>query len=378
MNDSVNALNVLTSRKALFQAIACARMANVTLVILGPPGSGKTEITQQVGKMGTKCLPYPMLERIDSIPDTWVPNVLSIYASQVTGEDLVGFPYMPPGETNPDHFEFVPGKALRALREGDFFIGDEFTTPAAPSTVKAFLQIACGERLCIGDYIGPKNVTRILLGNRPEDGNVDFEYNPVVGNRVVKYEYMGPTADEWVPWALEHDVHPVIATVIRMEPALLNAFDAEADRSGTPRSWMNASRNLLAAEHLAGGRHNIDIGTRMQRVASAVGDASALKLESIFELQDKLVPFGTIVADPENAPIPDPHREPAAHFLTVTHVGNRTTPETWRKVCAYIARLPVEMQGIAIMPIRTRHPELVTTPEFMEFQVRTSGLVIDD
>jgi len=378
MSDSALQLNILNSRKALYKAIARARRCGVTIVIEGPPGSGKTEITEQLASLGKDCLPEAMEAEKDSIPDTWRPKVVSTYASQVTGEDLVGMPFLPPGETSPEHFEFVTGKALRSLKRGDFWIGDEITTPAAPSTEKAMLQMAASKIISVGDWVGPPDVTRILLGNRPEDGNVDYSFNPVVGNRVVKYEYTGPTVDEWIPWFFAHDGHPVIGTVIKMEQELLNKYDAELDRSPSPRSWFNASRNLTAAEWLAGGRHNVSIAERMQCVAAAVGDAAALQVEAIFQLHDKLIPFGAIVKDPDNCLVPDPHHDPAAHFLTVTHVGNRCTPDVWKPVSRYIARLPVEMQAVAVTPIKTKFPELITTPEFQEFTVRTSGLVIDE
>jgi hypothetical protein len=238
--------------------------------------------------------------------------------------------------------------------------------------------MAASERIAVGDWVGPPNVTRLLLGNRADDGNLDYQLNPVVCNRTVVYEYLGPTADEWIPWFLEHRGHPVIATAIKMNPDMLNAYNADEDRSPTPRAWYNASKNLIAAEKLAGGRHNVDIGIRMQRVAAAVGDAAALQTEAIFEMHEQLVPFGDIVSDPENARLPDPEQDPAANFLTVTHVGNRCEPATWRPVCRYIARMPVELQAVAIAPIAVKYPELTTTTEYLEFSQRTSGLLVAD
>jgi hypothetical protein len=75
--------------------------------------------------------------------------------------------------------------------------------------------------------------------------------------------------------------------------------------------------------------------------------------------------------------VPNPQTEPNQLFLCVTHVGNQCRPEHWANVSQYVARLPIEMQGICVTPILQRHPELLTTPEYMEYTARTAGLVID-
>jgi hypothetical protein len=207
---------------------------------------------------------------------------------------------------------------------------------------------------------------------------VDYEANPVQGNRVCRVQYLGPTVEEWFDWAVPRGQHPVVATFIRMEGRdSLNAFDPEQDRSPTPRSWWNASRALLELEEMHGGRNAVSLATRMSVVSAFVGDASALKLEAVFELAATMIPFSEIVANPTKVRVPDPMTEPSQLFLCVTHVGNRCHPEHWSQVAKFIARLPIEMQATAVSPILQRHPELKTTPEFVAYTARTAGLVIN-
>ncbi len=364
-------LNIAHDRKELFMYYMLARRTNTTLDVEGPPGSGKTEMIGLLAEMGRTCLPEALDP--DSLPDGWVPRTSIFYLSQWSGDDMVGYPM-----EGPDGLTFLPPMMLRKLREGDFLVCDEKTTPCAPSSIKGMLQLTQGERAAIGDWVGPDNVTRITLGNGAEHGNVDYEANPVQGNRVTRLTYLGPTVDEWLEYVGPKGIHPVIGTYVRMEGRdALNAFDPELDRSPTPRSWWNASRSLLSMEDMLGGRRAVRTHQRMAVASTAVGDYAAIQLETIFELADTMVPFSEIATNPLGAHVPSPSSEPNELFLCVTHVGNRTRPEHWENVAQYIARLPIEMQGTVVAPILKRHPELITTPEFMEYSARTAGLVID-
>ena len=111
-------------------------------------------------------------------------------------------------------------------------------------------------------------------------------------------------------------------------------------------------------------------------MASFIGDPAAIQLETIFEMADTMIPFAEIVMNPNGTSVPDPQREPNELFMVTTHIGNRCHPEHWSAVSQYIRRLPIEIQGICMSPIIKRHPELVTTPEYMEYTTRTAGLVI--
>jgi hypothetical protein len=369
---SDDTLNVAYNRKQFFTFLQVAREANLTVDIEGPPGIGKTEMCNLLADWGKDCVPNGL--DTDALPEDWRPKVVTFYLSQWTGEDLVGYPHM----SEDKGLYFIPPLRLRQLQAGDILIIDEKTTPASPSSIKAMLQLTQGDRPAVGDWEGPLGVTRITLGNRAEDGNVDYEANPVQGNRTMRIVYLGPSADEWLDYVVPKGIHPVIGTYIRMEGRdALNAFDPEQDRSPTPRSWWNGSSALLALERIRGGRKMVPLSERMSVVAACVGDAAALKLESIFALADSMVPFSEIVLNPDGAHVPDPQTEPNELFLCVTHIGNRCKPEHWKQVARYIARLPVEMQGVCVAPILKRHPQLTTTPEFMAYTTRTAGLVIN-
>ena len=110
-------------------------------------------------------------------------------------------------------------------------------------------------------------------------------------------------------------------------------------------------------------------------IASAVGDQAALQVETLLHMQDKLVPYSTVVASPGNAPVPDGFTEPAAQFLQAAHVANKCTPDDWSSAAIYIERFPLELQQTMVSPIVARYPVLMTTAEYANFASRTSNLL---
>lgn len=359
-----NALNIIRSREELLMTMKIDKHAGITSIILGDPGLGKTEITEQVAA-DPEVLPQGCV-----LDDGYVPKLVGFYASQHEGTDLSGYPVL---SEDGEALEFKVMQKLRSLKSGDTLGIDEFTL-AEPSTLKPCLQLLSGSRPCVNDWVGPEHVTRIALGNLAESGNIDYYYNPVMGNRVKLYEFLGPTVDEWIEYAMLCGVHPAILAAIRMEGAdLMLQWKPARNRNPTPRAWFNASASLLAAERLF--PDGVPMSVRLMHLAAAVGDPAALQVETLLTMQDQLVPYATVVASPENAPVPDGVTEPAAQFLMATHLANKCVPDDWSAVMTYVARFPVELQRTIVAPITARFPVLLTTTEYANFASRTSGLL---
>ncbi len=361
---SNNPLHILRSREELEVALKIDRIAGVTSFVLGDPGLGKTEIVEQI-VLNTDILPAGFTP-----PDDYAPKAVGFYASQHEGTDLSGYPVL---SEDGEALTFKVMGKLQSLLPGDTLAIDEITL-ADPSTLKPCLQLLSGRQPKVNDWVGPEHVTRIAMGNLAESGNIDYYYNPVLGNRIALYEFLGPTVEEWIEYAMLQGIHPAILASIKMEgDVLMLSWNPSNRRNPTPRSWFNASAKLMAAESIfAGGVPN---HVRMTQLASCVGDAAALQVETLLTLQDKLVPYATVVASPDKAPVPDGMEDPAAQFLMATHVANKCIPDDWSSVMIYIERFPLELQQTMVAPIVARYPVLLTTTEYANFASRTSGLL---
>jgi hypothetical protein len=340
------------------------RIAGVTSCILGDPGIAKTEgVNAAITNLDVLPAGYVL-------PEGHTPKAVNFYASSHESTDISGYPVL---TEDGQALSFKVMQKLQALVPGDALVVDEITV-ADDSQLKPYLQLLRNPRISVNDWVGPEHVTRVCMGNLATSGNLDYLYNPVVGNGMALYEFTGPTVDEWITYAMSKGIHPVILAGIKIEgPTLLLDWNPSRDRNPTHRSWFKASAQLYAAESLF--PEGVPIHIRMAQIASCVGDPAALDVETLLHLQDKLVPYETVVASPTNAPVPDGMTDPAAQFLMATHVANKCVPDDWASVTQYIERFPIELQATIINPIVARFPVLMTTTEYANFASRTSGLL---
>lgn len=361
---SDNPLQTIASMEDMRRQLMIIRHAGLVGIILGHPGIGKTEgVDAMLGDLNVLPAGY-------TLPEGHTPKNVGFYASQHEGTDISGYPVL---SEDGQALTFRVMQKLQSLEEGDSLTVDEFTL-ADEGTQKPFMQLGSGDRPRVNDWVGPKHVTRIFLGNLATSGNLDYLYNPVMGNRVALFEFLGPTVDEFIAYGMSKGIHPVILAGIKMNGAsLMLDWDPSRDRNPTPRAWFNASSMLYGAEAIY--PEGVPMHVRMAQLAACVGDPAALEIETLLTLQDKLTPWHTILSNPESAAVPDGMTDPAAQFYMAVQVANKCTIDDWDKVAKYIERFPIELQATMISPIVTRLPVLMTTTEYANYASRTSGLL---
>lgn len=349
--------------EALIFHIALTRQSNTVLDITGLPGIGKTEIMYDVAKLGVGLLPPDV--KAEEFPEGWEADVFSLYVSQ---HDDVEF-MMPFVDPSTAEYSLVPTPLLTRLTKGCYMVYDESKMEGCQ---RALLQQCSGSRISMGGWVGPRGVTRIMIGNTADAGNFSQVDNAVLGNRTRQIEWT-PVFTDWITgFALPYGIHPIILTAVKMEgqPLFLD-YDAARTRNATPRSLTNASDAMIAAETYTGGV--LSHHQRLEILASCMHDEAALKIQSLFHLHDKLVPYSAIVSQPDTAPIPD---NPAALFMTCASVSRQAQPDHWPQVMEWVTRLPLELRGSIVEPAVKRHPELLTTPEFQRYTVETAPLIV--
>ncbi len=224
----------------------------------------------------------------------------------------------------------------------------------------------------MGGWVGPRGVTRIMIGNTADAGNFSQVDNAVLGNRVRQIVWT-PRYTDWLEhFALPYGIHPIIGTAVKMEgQSLLLDYDSARTRNATPRSLTNASDAMIAAEKYSGGV--LDNHQRMEILASCLHDRAALQIQSLFHLHDKLIPYSAIVAQPDIVQIPG---EPASLFMTCANISRRGEPDHWPQIMTFVNRLALEIRSSVVEPIIKRHPELLTTQEFQAYTIDQAPLVI--
>ena len=281
---------------------------NHVLFVWGSFGLGKTEIVRQVlARMG-----YSLID--------WYRG------SQATPDTFAGVPYLVDGElrrAKPELLRAIEAERAAGRRPAVFL--DELNL-SSPSMLAAMLQFLLDRRL--GEHAIGDDVPVIAAGNLSTDGSLVTSLPLPAANRMVHVHYLGPTASEWLDWAVKAGIHHSVQAFIKAEPRWLCGYDEVKDgldemgRVPTPRSWKFVSDVL----HLHDRKQVDDIGLRMAAAASRVGDSAAAAMEATLQAASMIVPFDRVVGE-SNPPLPDIDN-PAVPFLQQRYLLNRL-----REVC---------------------------------------------
>lgn len=226
--------------------------SNLSTMIWGPPGIGKSSIVREVAQ-------------------AFGLEVRDVRLSQLGPTDLRGLPAARSANDGAEIMRFLPPDFLPRSGKGIIFL-DEINL--APPVMMGMAQQLLLDRR-VGDYMVPEGWFVWAAGNRREDKAAVSAMPSPVANRMVHLDLI-PDGEDWALYAAAHGVRPeiigyVMSTFKRgagsreardWSPLLVVPTDGST-RFPSPRSWAMASKML-------------DAGLP---VALAVGSAEALSLK---------------------------------------------------------------------------------------------------
>ena len=201
---------------------SCSAGQHTPVMLWGPPGVGKSQIIADIA-------------RKHGVP------LIDIRLSQMEPTDLRGIPFR-----KDDNVEWsVPAMLPDAARHGEqgILFLDEIN--AAPPTVSAAAyQLILDRRL--GEYRIPDGWAIFAAGNRQGDRGVTYAMPAPLANRFTHFD-VEAHLDDWIGWALGHDIDERILGFLRFRPDLLFNYDAAHNPVAfpSPRSWEYAHRALI-------------------------------------------------------------------------------------------------------------------------------------
>ena len=188
------------------------------IFIWGPPGIGKSSMVEQfAASVGMECV--------------------SLLGSQLAPEDIIGVPQIRNGKSS-----FCPPTIIAKEKPYCLFL-DELNA-CSHEVQKAFYSLINDKR--IGEFLLPEGTIVIGAGNRVQDAAIVKPLSSALINRMVHIS-LRASAKDWLVWAGENGIHPLVLQYIQMRPDHLwaNAPKHEEPFS-TPRSWTILSECLLA------------------------------------------------------------------------------------------------------------------------------------
>jgi hypothetical protein len=214
-----------------------------------------------------------------------------------------------------------------------------------------------------GDIYLPNNSIIFLTGNLSEEGLGDTLKGHTL-DRIVELRVRKPTAAEWLEWAVNNGVDPIVCAWVRATPHCLASF-MDAGQQGNhyiyhPRRVQGAvvtPRSLDIASDIVSTRHLNSSTAVTAALVGKIGSAATHDLQAYIDYQDQIPQFKEIVEDPQGARLPT---SPGACSILVYGAVQKVTRETMTPFMSYVARLGEEWQAVFVIAM-AKNPEKQNT-----------------
>ena len=201
----------------------------------------------------------------------------------------------------------------------------------------------------LGDLPVPKGSIVFMTGNLSTDGVGDNLKAHTIG-RIVKVQVRKPTADEWIEWAIAHDIDPVVVAWVSRFPHVMASYTDAGQTDNPyifhpkrPQQSCVSPRSLATASDLVKSREHNDRDAVLAGLAGTIGEAGARDLAAFVEFSDQLPAWETIIAKPEDANVPT---SPGACAVSVFGGISRVDKQTITPFMKYLNRFSAEWQAV--------------------------------
>ena len=312
--------------------ITAAIKARVVPMLLGSPGTGKSQIIYQIA-------------------EAYNLKVIDIRLSQCDPTDLAGFPEVKDGKADyapMAHFP-IEGDPLPPGYSGWLLFLDEATS--APPAIQAASYKLVLDRM-IGTHKLHKNVAMVLAGNLETDGAIVHSMSTALQSRLLHLELV-VDQKEWLAWADVNLKSHRIADFIKFKPGLLYTFSADhTDRTyACPRTWEFTDRLLGVLDE--------DSPDMLPTLAGTISEGVAREFIAFCKVYADLLKPHEIAANPEGVTVP---REPSIIWALTGSLSHNMNEDNATQLMKFVTRLPDEFQVVTVREVTRKHKTLNKHP----------------
>ncbi len=326
----------------LMKLIEITIKAKSPILLVGPPGIGKSDIVEQATQAAGAQL-------IISHPVVSDPT------------DYKGLPFADAGKA-----DFLPFGELRAIIEAQtptvFFLDDLGQAPAS-------VQAACMQLLLARRINGHKvsdHVTFLAATNRRTDrAGVGGLLEPVK-SRFCSIVNLEPDLQDWVTWALAHNLPTELIAFIRFKPDMLHDFRPSNDLVNTPSPRTVANVGKLMAMGLPKE-------LEYEAFSGAAGEGFAAMFCGFLKVFRTLPSPDMILMRPHDADVPS---DPATLYALTGALAHRASDQTIDRLVTYYNRMPAEFSVLAMRDSVNLCPSVVHSRAYIEWASKNSEVLI--
>ena len=162
----------------------------------------------------------------------------------------------------------------------------------------------------IGDDALPEGSTVFATSNNVSDGVGDV-LPAHSANRVCILKMTKPSFKEWLAWATDKGISPLITACCAMHPRVFKSY-TEPDQEDNPYIFnpkkagqvsFASPRSLHKCDPVV--KSGLSNSVKLAAIAGLAGETFARDLMAFVDLEGKVTKFDDIIKDPENAKMPD-------------------------------------------------------------------------
>ena len=210
------------------------------ILLIGPPGIGKTQIMEQIAKeceigLVAYTITHHTRQRSVGLPfiEEKVFNGTSYSITEYTMSEIIASVYQTMEDTH--------------LQEGILFIDEiNCVSETLAPTMLQFLQ-----KKTFGNQSIPNGWVIVAAGNPPEYNKSVREFDMVTLDRV---RYLNVEADYyvWKQYAIDQHIHPAILSYLELKPSSFYKVESDVDgmKFVTARGWEDLSHLMYTYESL--------------------------------------------------------------------------------------------------------------------------------
>lgn len=323
--------------------------AGEPVLIDGPPGIGKTDITRQVAKE----LEYDMITSYPGFEDPTEPG---------------GFLW--PAQDHTHAKKILIGAAHEACKstKPTVWFLDEFGQ-GQPATQAAYMPWILARHDGNGHSL-PDHVAHVLATNRRTDKSASHAIIEPIKGRVT-IVHLEPDVDSWCDgWAKQNGIDPMIISFVKYRQNLFCDFQPSADLTSSPmpRNWAAASKlwNMKMEESV-----------KRQALIGRVGEGAAQEFVSFVRLYENAVTAEHVLKSPEDALIP---KEAHLLYAVCLNLALGAKSAHAKALCTYGLRLHKgglsEYATLLLMDSLRTCPSIGSTKAFQEVKDSELGKFI--
>jgi hypothetical protein len=319
----------------------------VVFYIVGCPGGGKSACAREIARE---------LQKLHGIPDE---RIVEFNPSLRDPVDILGLPSKSADGT---HSEWLPPEEFWRIRRsvGPSVLILEELSDAAMEMQNPMCRVILDR--CAGQMPLSDDLYIIATGNRVEDRSGASRLSTKLANRMRTLEF-GTDAADWIEWAGEHGISPLLRGFIYFRPNLLSDFDPKRTVNPTPRSWEDVSRVPPPEE--------IGYEVFFEHIKGAVGEGAASEYTAFLRLAKDLPDWDEVEGDPEDVPIP---QNLSVLYALSYGIASRLSRRNIKKLWKFVERLSPEFQTIiANEAVRLKGREITAAAEYRAWVLKDAA-----